>query len=104
MTNTLNDDNELQTQLEDVVDKLINWATDFMAGDDVNHYTHIVNPAIGTRPRTQTIEVLMDLIHQRDEARYREERDKWKSICGCPMCEHHSTAYRANPKKGNSNE
>lgn len=42
---------------------------------------------------------ILELVYQLEEVEHQEKRDKWKSICGCPMCDHHSTAYELTQRK-----
>lgn len=42
---------------------------------------------------TKFIWDIVELITATVEAQNKEARDKWKSLCGCPMCEHHTSAY-----------
>lgn len=62
-----------------------------------------------TKQRENTVLLAMNEVcawhTQQDEVAERQVIEKNKSFCGCPMCEHHSEAYRiAQQRKGEQHE
>jgi hypothetical protein len=59
-------DGELEQQVELVVDRVINWASEFHADDGPVDY--IMNPAVGSLPRIQTVKAITSLIAAQTDA------------------------------------